>query len=84
MTLGVPCIAARIGGIPELISNGNDGFLYEAHNKDALLETVTQALEMNSKDYKRLSERAIESIQNKTNRDLFYSELIRQYCEVIR
>lgn len=40
MLLGVPCVAANVGGIPSLFEDGRDGILYEGYNG---VETEEQA-----------------------------------------
>jgi glycosyltransferase involved in cell wall biosynthesis len=37
---GVPVIAARIGGIPELVADGVNGVLYDAHSPASLAEAL--------------------------------------------
>lgn len=36
MAAGLPCIAARVGGIPEVIGHGEDGLLFERENVEEL------------------------------------------------
>jgi len=37
---GTPVIGARIGGIPELVINGDNGLLFESGNADDLAEKI--------------------------------------------
>jgi glycosyltransferase involved in cell wall biosynthesis len=39
-SVGVPVIASRIGGIPEIVDNGIDGILFEANNIQALYKAM--------------------------------------------
>jgi len=43
-THGVPVVASRIGGIPELIKEGGDGFLFEPGNVLGLKEAMEKAM----------------------------------------
>lgn len=43
--MGVPSIGARVGGIPELIDDGNTGLLVEKENSEQLAEALTKLLE---------------------------------------
>ncbi|MEK4028987.1 N-acetyl-alpha-D-glucosaminyl L-malate synthase BshA [Pseudobacillus sp. FSL P4-0506] len=74
MACGVPCIGTNIGGIPEVIENGKNGFLSEVGD----IESVTkQALQLLTDDnfYQKISEQAIQTVQTH-----FHSEsIVREY-----
>lgn len=45
MLLGLPCVAARVGGIPDLLEDGRQGVLYApAGDPDALAEAAARVL----------------------------------------
>jgi glycosyltransferase involved in cell wall biosynthesis len=44
-SLGKPVIAANIGGIPEVISDGQEGLLFQSGNYENLAEKITYLLE---------------------------------------
>lgn len=45
MLLGLPCVASRAGGIPDMMTDGREGRLYgDALDADALAQTVTEVL----------------------------------------
>jgi len=37
---GLPCIVSKVGGNPELVRSGENGFLFEAGNVDALVQNL--------------------------------------------
>ena len=57
-----PVIGSRIGGIPELIEDGYNGFLFEAGNADELKRILENLIENPSK-LKRLEDGAFESVE---------------------
>lgn len=57
---GVPVIASRIGGIPELVFEEKNGFLFEPGNSEDLFLTFKRALQS---DWHKLSRNARESYQ---------------------
>ncbi|GAH67801.1 unnamed protein product, partial [marine sediment metagenome] len=59
-SFGVPVIGSRIGGIPELVKEGYNGFLFEAGNVEEL-GSVIKKLTTNTSQLRRLSEGAFES-----------------------
>jgi glycosyltransferase involved in cell wall biosynthesis len=47
--LGKPVLGAQIGGIPELIDEGKDGFLFKANDEDSLVNALGQIMENKSR-----------------------------------
>jgi glycosyltransferase involved in cell wall biosynthesis len=45
MSAGVPCVAPRISGIPELIRDGIDGLLFTSSNVDELVAAIAQLMD---------------------------------------
>ena len=44
MAFSVPIIATKVGGMPELINHGKDGFLVEKNDDDALASQIIDLL----------------------------------------
>jgi glycosyltransferase involved in cell wall biosynthesis len=42
MSCGVPVVAARVGGIPQLVTHGTNGFLVDSHSHEDLAAAVAQ------------------------------------------
>ncbi len=62
LTNGTPVIGSRIGGIPELIEEGYNGFLFETGNVEELKGILENLIEHPS-ELKRLEEGASESVK---------------------
>ena len=45
MLLGVPVAAAKVGGIPDMITHEEDGLLFEGGNADELAKAVLRLFE---------------------------------------
>lgn len=63
-SVGVALIASRVGGIPEMISGGENGFLVEPNNPQALSEKLVCALE-NKKKMVKMGECGLEIVRQK-------------------
>jgi glycosyltransferase involved in cell wall biosynthesis len=45
LTLGVPVVATAVGGLPEVVTDGDDGILVPPGDADALADAIARALE---------------------------------------
>ena len=64
MAMGKVVVGSNVGGIRELISHGNDGFLFEAGDTDNLAKLLTW-LASDRKDFSEISKSAIETVQSR-------------------
>jgi glycosyltransferase involved in cell wall biosynthesis len=78
---GTPVIGSRIGGIPELIEGGYNGFLFEAGNVDELKEILGNLIK-NPEPLKRLEDGAFESVK-KYDMDTHVKRLEEIYKECL-
>ena len=82
MLLGVPCVAADVGGVHNLLEDGGDGFLYPAGDVEALAERV---IEVFGKDaiVERLSDNARKHARQNHDADQNYYRLLGIYQEMM-
>ncbi len=77
-----PVVATRVGGIPEIIDDGVNGFLVEREDFDALLARVLQLLD-NSELRRRMGEAGREKVEREfTTKPV--RELERTYLELLQ
>lgn len=50
-SLGIPLLGGAVGGVPELLLDQENGFLFEPGNKKELLEALSQMSQMSKEDY---------------------------------
>lgn len=82
-SLGTPVLGANIGGIPEIIEDGQTGFLFESGNFDALELQVVKAASIQCKEYAAMSNAAYMFYQNHFSEQHYYEELMKFYERVI-
>lgn len=72
--LGTPVLGARIGGIPELITEGINGMCFESKNVNDLKEKI-QIMFQSQFNYENIAQTA----QEKYNAENYYQQLINIY-----
>lgn len=74
---GVPAVANAIGGIPEVVEDGVNGFLVELGDVQAVADRVTQLLS-DSDLHQQMKEQAIQTVQKNFNS----KDIVNQYEEL--
>ena len=77
LLMGTPVLGARIGGIPEMITEGEDGFLFTPGDVTELRDKISKCFNLynNSYNFKKIAEDA----QNKFGGESFYNKLMKIY-----
>ena len=81
--LGMPVIASRIGGIPELVKDDETGLLFQPGDVDDLRNKINKLLGDQDK-IKKMGRNAKALIEKKYNPQTHYIELMRVYDSVIK
>jgi glycosyltransferase involved in cell wall biosynthesis len=56
LSAGKPIVATRVGGVPELVHDGEDGLLVQPGNPQALSDAMRRMMEMSGEQRKRMGE----------------------------
>ena len=75
MAAGLPCVASRVGGVPEVIVDGESGLLAEAQNDGqfaACIETLITSPEMRRKMGRAARQRAEELFDKETMTSTYF------------
>ncbi len=62
MAAGVPCIATKVGGIPEIITNNETSFLVPPMNEEALTEAMIELAKMPEEKRQKLVDNARQKV----------------------
>ena len=80
--LGKPVIGARIGGIPELVKDGETGYTFESGNTEDLREKINYVL--NNKDLiPEMGKKARKFVEKELNPEIHYAKLMKIYQSAI-
>ncbi|MDQ0213673.1 N-acetyl-alpha-D-glucosaminyl L-malate synthase BshA [Oikeobacillus pervagus] len=83
MACGVPCIATKVGGIPEVVEEGVNGYLCPLGD----IETVaTRAIELltDPKRHQQFSLQSIQTVRKKFHSEQIVSKYERLYYELLQ
>jgi len=75
LLLAKPVLASRIGGIPELITDGVTGFLFEAGSITDLQNKIIYLLGMNSSELDNVGSNAQRHVNEMVNYNSFYQQM---------
>ena len=81
-SVGTPVIASRIGGLPELIEEGKNGFLFESGDPDDLAEKISYLYENPDKTLE-MGKYAHKCIDEKYGHQKHYERLMEIYEKAI-
>lgn len=78
---GKPIIASNIGSLPEIVTDGINGYLYTAGNIDELCEKIRQM--DNDQDVKRMGAACMERLSSKFAPETHYQTLMEVFAGVM-
>lgn len=79
---GTPVIAARIGALPELITDGQNGYLFPAKDEQQLITTIKKAIALPDEEYFKMSDEAVRSVRKMSGKE-YVRQLLEVYNNVI-
>ena len=77
-SLSKPVIGANIGTIPELISHGKNGYLFESGNVKDLVDVISYANDMSKDDYSQMCKNANNSLERFSEHN-YVTQLVNLY-----
>lgn len=80
--LGKIVLASKVGGIPEMITDGKDGFLFDPNNEIELFNKLKSCFD-GKFDIHCISDNAFNRAKDNYNGDLFLNKTLKFYKEVI-
>ena len=83
MFAGVPVIATRIAGAPEVIRDGQDGFLVEPGDADALSDRAAELFDLPPDERAALGARGRERVMELFDQDAVLEDLFQAYDRLL-
>lgn len=83
-TAGVPVIGARIGGIPEIVLEGETGYLFWSGNVSDLKEAICKAESVSAEQYNSMSQAARKFAADNFSEETSYNNIINLYNSILK
>ena len=83
MALGLPIVASAVGGIPEMVSNGRNGYLVNPRNPSELAD-VCRKLLSSPESRTSMGDEGLEIVQQKFNIETQVRQMRELYLDLLR
>lgn len=83
LQLGRPLIGSNLGGIPELIEEGKNGFIFTNGNINELKDAILKIENLNKNEYYKFTCNSLNIYEKKYISSLHYNELIKVYKSLL-
>ena len=81
--MGRPTVAVNHGGGPEIIIDGETGWLFRPGDANDLADKINKALNLNINDREKMSVKAIERAKLNFNNEMMCAKILNIYAELI-
>ncbi len=78
MSLGKIVATTNVGGNPEIIKDGMNGFLFKSKSSDSIIKAINRISKLNQNSRKIISQKAILTVKNKFDINL----MLKQYKNI--
>lgn len=82
-SVGTPVIGAKIGGIPEIVEEGNTGYRFISGDSRSLGSKINAVSRLSEVDYIKLSSATLKFAREKLSAEKYYQRLIAFYEQFI-
>jgi glycosyltransferase involved in cell wall biosynthesis len=82
-SVGVPCIVSNIGSLPELVTNGHNGYLFKPDDPKDLALTILTVLNIEKDKIKELQINSVKWANYYCDENAHYKKLIRVFNDSI-
>lgn len=81
--IGIPCVASHVGGVPEMMKDGIDGFLYTFNEPLMLAEYISRIFESDELA-ESVSRESYRRVHEKQNSEIVIEKTMENYNEIIK
>jgi len=76
-------VGTNVGGVPEIIQDGENGFLVESKNSKALAKKMDEVLNLDEKEIEKIKKEARKTIEEKFSLERMVKDYENLYFELL-
>lgn len=84
MALGKPAIVSKIGGLPEIVEDGYNGYIFKAFDKEDLISKIVKMQTASDNEIEKMGRNAIAFAKENFNKDKYIQQLVGIYNELLK
>ena len=84
MSLGQVVIAPRLGGLPDMIKDGETGYLYKAGDSNDLAMVIKKVINNPQDINKKIGQQASKVVKERHGREIYYQSLMKIYQRIFK
>ena len=84
MAAGLLVIGANRGAVPELINDGENGFLFEANNPNSLAGVIEKVILLNNQEKNQIRQKAYNYVEQRFNEEYYIDTIKNLYLDLLK
>ena len=80
---GTPCIVSNLGGLPEAVEDGVNGYVCQAGNAGDLAQKMDRIFTLSPEEYEAMCQAAVEKAKRDYNAQAYLDKLLALYTELL-
>lgn len=81
MSMGVPVVSSRMAGVPEIVKNGETGYMVDPEKSSELAEAIEKCVS-NRADYERMSKNGRKLMEKNFNKQIQFSRFLEYFYTI--
>ena len=79
---GIPVIGSNLGGIPEMIDQGETGYIFDAGDADSLYDAVSKIESLDQSTYELMRKKCLKRLKDKYTEQAYFQRFIKCVEEI--
>lgn len=83
MSVGLPILGSKVGGVPEVVTDGYNGYLVDFNDEVASNQKIRLSIDLDNENYRLISENSLNRFKNKFSIEKYCNRISLEYNELL-